>query len=51
MKSTTTRIKLDWNKLIGFKHTGSRKGKPDTRAMVGSKVTVGVKVMAGLKTT
>ena len=41
MKSTTKRIKLDWNKLFGFNQVKSAQAEPNTRqakAMIGAKI-------------
>jgi len=41
MKSTTKRIKLDWNKLFGFNQVKSVQGEPNTKrakAMIGAKI-------------
>jgi hypothetical protein len=46
MKTTKKRIKLDWNKLIGFNQAEAAQTEPSakrTKSMVGKKVAVGVK--------
>jgi len=47
MKPTNKRVKLDWNKLVGFSQVKATSRKPSTKlanTMIGSKGAIGVKI-------